>query len=128
VSSLESQKAEAEKSVVALKESEEKSKRRIRGLASQVSELQKVAAEKDEMIASREKEISSLQSSQAALKDSLNQQISTLNDEKKALSDETQETISAKNRFVTILAVLLAIAVIVAIFEFVRLRKRALPS
>jgi chromosome segregation ATPase len=127
IATLESQKGELEKAVKAGKEFEEKSRKRTSSLNSQINALKKEVAEKGTLIASKDAEISSLQKAQAALKDSganQNQQISALNDEKSTLSEQLKKTISSKNRLITILAVLLCIAVIVAILEFARRRKR----
>ena len=93
----------------------------------QETENQNQYAEKEALISSKDSEISRLRNNLAELNNTISnqkQQIASLNGEKNALTTQMQETTASKNRTITILAVLLGIAVIVAIAGFVMARKR----
>ncbi|HQF99283.1 MAG TPA: hypothetical protein PLX98_12875, partial [Candidatus Aminicenantes bacterium] len=73
-------------------------------------------------------EIASLKSLQASLEGTVSardQQISRLNEEKASEAAASAKTISGKNLLITILGVLLALAIIVAVFALFKRKKRS---
>lgn len=121
---LEAQKAELEKGVAAGKVSEEAYKKRTRSLNASIADLNATIKDKEAAIASGTAEISSLQSREAALRSAVDErekQISALSGEKDGLS----ATVASRGRLNVILAILLGVAVLVAVFALFKGGKRA---
>jgi chromosome segregation ATPase len=128
VSTLQARNVELAKSVEEAKTVADQSAKKIKTLQGQVYMLTKQKAEKEETIAIKDNEITSLQTTQAGLKETItakDNQISALNSEKAAQAEELNRTIQKKNWTIKILAILLGLAVVVAIFAFLKKRKPA---
>ncbi len=125
VSALKSRNEDLSKSMEALNKENEGKVRRLNG---QIYSLRKQQTEKDEQIAAKDGEIASLKSLQASLEGTVaarDQQISRLNEEKAAEAAASAKTISGKNLRITILGVLLALAIIVAVYALLKRKKRS---
>jgi septal ring factor EnvC (AmiA/AmiB activator) len=125
VSALQSRNEDLSKSMEALNKENEGKVRRLNG---QIYSLRKQQTEKDEQIAAKDGEIASLKSLQASLEGTVaarDQQISRLNEEKASEAAASAKTISGKNLRITILGVLLALAIIVAVFALFKRKKRS---
>lgn len=125
VSALQSRNEDLSKSMEALNKENEGKVRRLNG---QIYSLRKQQTEKDEQIAAKDGEIASLKSLQASLEGTVaarDQQISRLNEEKAAEAAASAKTISGKNLRITILGVLLALAIIVAVYALLKRKKRS---
>ena len=125
VSALKSRNEDLSKSMEALNKENEGKVRRLNG---QIYSLRKQQTEKDEQIAAKDGEIASLKSLQASLEGTVSardQQISRLNEEKASEAAASAKTISGKNLLITILGVLLALAIIVAVFALFKRKKRS---
>ena len=125
VSALQSRNEDLSKSMEALNKENEGKVRRLNG---QIYSLRKQQTEKDEQIAAKDGDIASLKSLQASLEGTVaarDQQISRLNEEKAAEAAASAKTISGKNLLITILGVLLALAIIVAVFALFKRKKRS---
>ena len=125
VSALKSRNEDLSKSMEALNKENEGKVRRLNG---QIYSLRKQQTEKDEQIAAKDGDIASLKSLQASLEGTVSardQQISRLNEEKASEAAASAKTISGKNLRITILGVLLALAIIVAVFALFKRKKRS---
>lgn len=125
VSALKSRNEDLSKSMEALNKENEGKVRRLNG---QIYSLRKQQTEKDEQIAAKDGEIASLKSLQASLEGTVaarDQQISRLNEEKASEAAASAKTISGKNLRITILGVLLALAIIVAVYALLKRKKRS---
>ena len=125
VSALKSRNEDLSKSMEALNKENEGKVRRLNG---QIYSLRKQQTEKDEQIAAKDGEIASLKSLQASLEGTVaarDQQISRLNEEKASEAAASAKTISGKNLLITILGVLLALAIIVAVYALLKRKKRS---
>lgn len=125
VSALKSRNEDLSKSMEALNKENEGKVRRLNG---QIYSLRKQQTEKDEQIAAKDGDIASLKSLQASLEGTVSardQQISRLNEEKASEAAASAKTISGKNLLITILGVLLALAIIVAVFALFKRKKRS---
>lgn len=125
VSALQSRNEDLSKSMEALNKENEGKVRRLNG---QIYSLRKQQTEKDEQIAAKDGEIASLKSLQASLEGTVSardQQISRLNEEKASEAAASAKTISGKNLRITILGVLLALAIIVAVYALLKRKKRS---
>ena len=125
VSALQSRNEDLSKSMEALNKENEGKVRRLNG---QIYSLRKQQTEKDEQIAAKDGDIASLKSLQASLEGTVSardQQISRLNEEKASEAAASAKTISGKNLLITILGVLLALAIIVAVFALFKRKKRS---
>ncbi len=125
VSALQSRNEDLSKSMEALNKENEGKVRRLNG---QIYSLRKQQTEKDEQIAAKDGEIASLKSLQASLEGTVaarDQQISRLNEEKASEAAASAKTISGKNLRITILGVLLALAIIVAVYALLKRKKRS---
>jgi len=125
VSALKSRNEDLSKSMEALNKENEGKVRRLNG---QIYSLRKQQTEKDEQIAAKDGDIASLKSLQASLEGTVSardQQISRLNEEKVSEAAASAKTISGKNLLITILGVLLALAIIVAVFALFKRKKRS---
>ena len=125
VSALKSRNEDLSKSMEALNKENEGKVRRLNG---QIYSLRKQQTEKDEQIAAKDGDIASLKNLQASLEGTVSardQQISRLNEEKASEAAASAKTISGKNLLITILGVLLALAIIVAVFALFKRKKRS---
>ena len=125
VSALKSRNEDLSKSMEALNKENEGKVRRLNG---QIYSLRKQQTEKDEQIAAKDGDIASLKSLQASLEGTVaarDQQISRLNEEKASEAAASAKTISGKNLRITILGVLLALAIIVAVYALLKRKKRS---
>ncbi|MCC7296460.1 MAG: hypothetical protein IT188_11510 [Acidobacteria bacterium] len=125
VSALKSRNEDLSKSMEALNKENEGKVRRLNG---QIYSLRKQQTEKDEQIAAKDGDIASLKSLQASLEGTVSardQQISRLNEEKASEAAASAKTISGKNLRITILGVLLALAIIVAVYALLKRKKRS---
>ena len=125
VSALQSRNEDLSKSMEALNKENEGKVRRLNG---QIYSLRKQQTEKDEQIAAKDGDIASLKSLQASLEGTVSardQQISRLNEEKASEAAASAKTISGKNLLITILGVLLALAIIVAVYALLKRKKRS---
>lgn len=130
ISTLQARNVELAKSAEEAKAAGEESARHIRALTGRANMLAKQKTEKEEIIAIKENEIASLRAAEAGLKETIaarDTQISKLNEDRAALAEEMKKEVSSKNTAIIILAVLLGIAVLAAVFTY-RKSIRTSPS
>lgn len=124
VSAVQSKNDELAKSMEA---AQKDSDGKIRRLNGQIFTLRKQLTESEEQAAAKTVEITGLQGDLAALKETVaarDQQLAASNGEKTALADEMNRKVSGKNTLITILLILLGLAIIAAVFAFVRRGKQ----
>lgn len=124
VSAVQSKNDELAKSMEAAQKDSDGKIRRLNGL---IFTLRKQLTESEEQAAAKTVEITGLQGDLAALKETVaarDQQLAASNGEKTALADEMNRKVSGKNTLITILLILLGLAIIAAVFAFVRRGKQ----
>jgi len=100
--------------------------KKVRALNNLIARLRNEVKEKEATIETKNSEIESLKNSEAALKkaDEENKaKIASLNKDLADLTEKMNKEITGKKKTITILAVLLAVAIILAIIGFARKRK-----
>lgn len=125
VAGLEKEKADL---LATSKSSEEAATKRLRSLNIQLQNIRKQIREKEAELETKEAEITALQAKEATLSkaDEENKaRIASLNTDMQNLSTKMDKTIAAKNRLIIILIVLLAGALILAVFGLVRKRSQS---
>jgi chromosome segregation ATPase len=125
---LEAQKAELDKALAAGKETEASYQKKVRSLNGAVAGLKKQMAEMESQISAKDAEIASLQQTEASLKAAAEEQgkkMAALSADKDALSAQLDKTVASKKQTTLILGILLAVAVILAIFGLARKRPAA---
>jgi len=128
LAALEGQKADLDKALAAGKETEASYQKKVKALNGSIGVLKKKVAEMESLVAAKDAEIAALQQSEAALKaaaDEQSKKMAALNADKDALSAELDKTVASKKQSTLILGILLAVAVILAIFGIVRGRKKS---
>ena len=128
LAALEGQKVDLDKALAAGKETEASYQKKVKALNGSIGVLKKKVAEMESLVAAKDAEIAALQQSEAALKaaaDEQSKKMAALNADKDALSAELDKTVASKKQSTLILGILLAVAVILAIFGIFRGRKKS---
>ncbi|MCR4396314.1 MAG: hypothetical protein NUW07_06230 [Candidatus Saccharicenans sp.] len=130
LNSLKARLADLEKEkndlIAASQKAEVDSSKKVKALNNLIARLRAEAKEKEADIQAKNSEIENLKASEAALKQSDEQnkaRIASLNKDMADLTEKMNNEIAKKKRTITILGILLAVAVILAIIGFARKRK-----